>query len=320
MIQQPVYVGIDVSKASLDIAVRPISEQWRIDNREKEINRLVIRLKALSPALITTEATGGIEMPVVAALGAAGLPVVVVNPRQVRDFAKATGKLAKTDLLDAEVLALFAERVRPTPRPLPDAEAQALSALLARRRQIITILTAERNRLSRALANIRPGVQEHIDWLKEKLRCIDTELDKTLHHSPLWRERESLLRSVPGVGPVLTLTLLAELPELGILDRKQIAALVGVAPLNRDSGVLRGKRTVWGGRAPVRSALYMATMVATRFNPVISSFYHRLCTAGKAKKLAITACMRKLITIINAMLKHHNSWNPLIAQSLEPCS
>jgi transposase len=320
MNQQPVYVGIDVSKASLDIAIRPISKQWRIDNREKGIDRLVIRLNALSPALITLEATGGIEMPVVAALGAAGLPVVVVNPRQVRDFAKAMGKLAKTDLLDAEVLALFAERVRPTPRPLPDAEAQALSALLSRRRQIITMLTAERNRLSRALASIRPGVQEHIDWLKEKLRGIDTELAQALRHSPLWRERESLLRSVPGVGPVLTLTLLAELPELGILDRKKIAALVGVAPLNRDSGVLRGKRTAWGGRAPVRSALYMATVVAVRFNPVIRSFYHRLCTAGKAKKLAITACMRKLITILNAMLKHHIPWNPLITQSLGQCS
>jgi transposase len=320
MIQQPVYVGIDVSKASLDIAVRPISEQWRIDNGEKGIDRLVIRLNALSTTLITLEATGSIEMPVVSALGAAGLPVVVVNPRQVRDFAKAIGKLAKTDLLDAEVLALFAERVRPTPRPLPNAEAQALSALLSRRRQIITMLTAERNRLSKVLASIRPGVQEHIDWLKEKLRSIDIELAQTLHHCPLWRERESLLRSVPGVGPVLTLTLLAELPELGILDRKQIAALVGVAPLNRDSGILRRKRTAWGGRAPIRSALYMATVVATRFNPVIRSFYHRLCTAGKAKKLAITACMRKLITILNAMLKHHIPWNPFIAQSLGPFS
>jgi len=281
---------------------------------------LVRRLKTVSPALIVLEASGGLELPVVAALGAAGLPVVVVNPKQIRDFAKATGKLAKTDLLDAEALALFAERVRPTPRPLPDAEAQALSALLARRRQLIVMLTAERNRLSRALPSIRPGVEEHIAWLKEKLRALDEELAHAIRQSPLWREREDLLRSIPGVGPVLTFTLLAELPELGTLDRKQIAALVGVAPLNRDSGVLRGKRTVWGGRAPVRAALYMGALVATRFNPVIRSVYERLRTAGKAKKLAITACMRKLITIINAMLKHRASWNPIITQTFASSS
>jgi transposase len=320
MTEQPVYVGIDVSKATLDVAVRPIHQRWSVANREKGFNPLVRRLKTLSPALIVLEATGGLELPVVAALGAAGLPVVVVNPKQVRDFAKATGKLAKTDLLDADALALFAERVRPTPRPLPDAEAQALSALLARRRQLIVMLTAERNRLSRALPGIRPGVEEHIAWLKEKLRALDEELAHAIRQSPLWRERENLLRSIPGVGPVLTFTLLAELPELGTLDRKQIAALVGVAPLNRDSGVLRGKRTVWGGRAPVRAALYMAALVATRFNPVIRSFYERLRTAGKAKKLAITACMRKLITIINAMLKHRASWNPIITQTFAPSS
>jgi transposase len=320
MAEQPVYVGIDVSKAMLDVAVRPIHQRWSVANGEKGFNRLVRRLKTLSLALIVLEATGGLELPVVAALGTAGLPVVVVNPRQVRDFAKATGKLAKTDLLDAEALALFAERVRPTPRPLPDAEAQALSALLARRRQLIVMLTAERNRLSRAMPSIRPGVEEHIAWLKEKLRALDEELAHAIQQSPLWRERENLLRSIPGVGPVLTFTLLAELPELGTLDRKQIAALVGVAPLNRDSGVLRGKRTVWGGRAPVRAALYMGALVATRFNPVIRSFYERLRTAGKAKKLAITACMRKLITIINAMLKHRASWNPIITQTFAPSS
>jgi transposase len=266
------------------------------------------------------EATGGLELPIVAALGTAGLPVVVVNPRQVRDFAKATGKLAKTDVLDAEVLALFAERVRPTPRPLPDVEAEALSALLARRRQLIAMLTAERNRLSRALLSMRPGIEEHIAWLEERVRALDEELSHSLRQSPLWRERENLLRSVPGVGPVLTITLLAELPELGALNRKQIAALVGVAPLNRDSGVLRGKRSVWGGRAPVRAALYMSALVATRFNPVIRSFYEHLRAAGKAKKLAITPCMRKLITILNAMLKHRTSWNPATARILEPCS
>ena len=300
MTEKPIYVGIDVSKATLDVAVRPIHQRWSVANREKSFNPLVRRVKTVSPALIVLEATGGLELPVVAALGAAGLPVVVVNPKQVRDFAKATGKLAKTDLLDAE--------------------ARALSALLARRRQLIVVLTAERNRLSRALPSIRPGVEEHIAWLKEKLRALDEELAHAIRQSPLWRERENLLRSIPGVGPILTFALLAELPELGTLDGKQIAALVGVAPLNRDSGVLRGKRTVWGGRAPVRAALYMAALVATRFNPVIRSFYERLRTAGKAKKLAITACMRKLITIINAMLKHRASWNPIITQTFVPSS
>lgn len=320
MAEDLVYAGIDVSKATLEVAVRPTSQRWSVANKEKGISRLVSRLQALSPTLIVMEATGGLELPIVAALGSAGLPVVVVNPRQVRDFARATGKLAKTDVLDAEVLAIFAERVRPTPRPLPDAEAEALSALLARRRQLIAMLTAERNRLSRALLSMRPGIEEHIAWLEEKLRALDKELSYTLRQSPLWRERENLLRSVPGVGPVLTITLLAELPELGALNRKQIAALVGVAPLNRDSGVLRGKRTVWGGRAPVRTALYMSALVATRFNPVIRGFYEHLRAAGKAKKLAITACMRKLITILNAMLKHRTPWNPAIARILEPSS
>ena len=319
MAEEPVYAGIDVSKANLEVAVRPTSQRWSVANKEKGISRLVVRLQALSPALIVLEATGGLELPIVAALGTAGLPVVVVNPRQVRDFARATGKLAKTDVLDAEVLAIFAERVRPTPRPLPDAEAEALSALLARRRQLIAMLIAERNRLSRALLSMRPGIEEHIAWLEEKLRALDKELSQSLRQSPLWRERENLLRSVPGVGPVLTITLLAELPELGALNRKQIAALVGVAPLNRDSGVLRGKRAVWGGRAPVRTALYMSALVATRFNPVIRGFYEHLRAAGKSKKLAITACMRKLITILNAMLKHRTAWNPATARILAPC-
>ncbi len=240
--------------------------------------------------------------------------MAVVNPRQVRDFARATGKLAKTDALDAQVLALFAELVQPTPRPLPDADALALSGLMARRRQLVAMLVAERNRLARALPPVRPGIQEHIVWLEEKRRELDGELNHALRESPLWQERENLLRSVPGIGPVVTLTLLAGLPELGTLDRKQIAALVGVAPLNRDSGVLRGRRTVWGGRGPVRTALYMATLVATRFNPVIRRFYQRLCSAGKPKKVALVASMRKLLTILNAMLKHHTRWNPIVAQ------
>ena len=312
--QQPLYVGVDVSKAALDVGLSPTSEGWSVPNEEEGIDELVRRLRELSPALVVLEASGGLELPAVVGLGEAGLPVVVVNPRQVRDFAKATGKLAKTDALDAQVLALFAERVRPTPRPLPDADALALSGLMARRRQLVAMVVAERNRLTRALPPVRSGIQEHIAWLEDKLRDLDGELSRTLRESPLWQERENLLRSVPGIGPVVTLTLLAELPELGMLNRKQIAALVGVAPLNRDSGVLRGRRTVWGGRAPVRTALYMATLVATRFNPVIRSFYDRLCSTGKPKKVALVASMRKLLTILNAMLKHRTAWDPILVQ------
>ena len=256
MTQEPLYVGIDVSKAALDVDLRPTTHpRWSVPNDEKGIGELVRRLGALSPNLVVLEASGGLEVALVASLGAPRLPVVVVNPRQVRDFARATGKLAKTDALDAQVLALFAERVRPTPRPLPDADALALSGLMSRRRQLVAMVVAERNRLNRALPPVRPGIQEHIVWLQEKLRELDGELNHTLRESPLWRERENLLRSVPGLGPVVTLTLLAGLPELGTLNRKQIAALVGVAPLNRDSGVLRGRRTVWGGRGSVRTAL-----------------------------------------------------------------
>ena len=308
MVSEGPYVGIDVSKAQLDVAVRPTCVGWNFPNNEDGIAQLVSRLKELSPSLVVLEATGGYELPVVGTLGALGLPVTVVNPRQVRDFAKATGKLAKTDTLDAQVLALFAERVQPAPRPLPNAEAQALGALLARRRQVIGMLTAEKNRLQTASVPVQGDIADHIVWLERSLAKLDGEMGDTLRQSPLWREKEDLLRGVPGVGPVLSLTLLAELPELGTLNRRQIAALVGVAPLNRDSGTLRGKRTVWGGRAPVRAALYMAALVATRYNPVIRAFYQRLRAAGKPKKVALTACMRKLLTLLNAMLKHRTPW------------
>lgn len=310
MTQAQSYVGIDVSKDYLDVAVRPTGQQWRMGNTEEGRDQLVERLQGLSPALVVLEATGSLEVPVAAALGTADLPVAVVNPRQVRDFAKATGKLAKTDKLDALVLALFAERVRPVPRPLPNLQSRELSALLARRRQLVAMLTTERNRLGSALPNVRPGIQEHIAWLECKLGELSDGMSQLLQESPLWRETENLLRGVPGVGPVLSTTLLAELPELGTLDRRQIAALVGVAPLNRDSGTLRGKRTVWGGRAKVRAVLYMAALVASRFNPVIRAFYQRLLAAGKPKKVALTACMRKLLTILNAILKHRTPWNP----------
>jgi transposase len=299
-----------VSKATLDIAMRPTEEQWQLPHTEEGIRDLVTRLAGVHPSLIVLEATGGLEVSLVAALATAKLPVAVVNPRQIRDFARATGKLAKTDRLDAQVLAHFAQAVHPTPRPLPDAGLQALEGLLTRRRQVVGMLTAEKNRLASARPPVRQDIQEHITWLERQLAKLDEELRHTLHASPLWREKDDLLQSVPGVGPVLSLTLLAELPELGTLDRRQIAALEGVAPLNRDSGTLRGRRIVWGGRARVRATLYMAALVASRWNPVIMAFYQRLCSAGKPKKVALTACMRKLLTILNAMLEHHVGWQP----------
>ena len=262
------------------------------------------------------EASGGLELPLVTALAATSLPVVVVNPRQVRDFARATGRLAKTDSLDAAVLAHFAEAVRPPLRPLRDAETQVLSSLVARRQQVMTMLVAERNRLSSAAMAVRPSIEAHIAWLKQQLDDLDQGLRQALRQSPVWREKDDLLRSVPGIGNQISLTLLAYLPELGTLNRRQIAALVGVAPFNRDSGTLRGKRTVWGGRARVRTALYMGALVASRFNPVIRDFYQRLLSAGKPKKLALTACMRKLLIILNSMTKNGSSWNHAATKSL----
>lgn len=302
------YIGIDVAKAHLDVAIGSTGEPWQVAYAEEGIGQVVSRLQPLRPQLVVLEATGGLEVPLVAALAAAGLPVVVVNPRQVRDFAKASGRLAKTDALDAQVIAHFAEAIRPTPRPLPAAEAQALEALLARRRQVIGMLTAEKNRLGTALPRVRPRIHSHIRWLEGELAEMNKELGNAIHNSPIWREKDNLLQGVPAVGPVLSLTLLAHLPELGTLDGKQIAALVGVAPLNRDSGTLRGKRTIWGGRAQIRAALYMSALVATRCNPVIRAFYRRLCEAGKPKKVALTACMHKLLTILNAMIKHRTPW------------
>jgi len=308
------FVGIDVSKHQLDVAVRPRGETWTVAHDEAGLSALVARLRALAPTLIVLEATGGLEVALAGALATATLPVAVVNPRQVRDFARSTGTLAKTDRLDAQLLAQFADTVRPEPRPLPDAQAQELTALLQRRRQLVEMLTAEKNRLALASRRIRPQLQAHIEWLHKQIAQFDDDLRQLVRASPLWREKDDLLRSAPGVGPVLATTLLAALPELGRLTRQQIAALVGVAPLNRDSGTLRGRRTVWGGRAHVRAVLYMSTVVAMRHNPVVAAFYHRLRAAGKAPKLALTACMRKLLTILNAMLKHHTHWAPVSAQ------
>jgi len=303
-----VYVGIDVAKDWLDVAQRPGGEAWRVSSDETGVAALVERLKDVRPMLVVLEATGGLQIPAVAALAAAGLRTVVVNPRQVRQFAGATGRLAKTDAIDAQVLAQFGEAVRPEVRPLPDADSQELSALVNRRRQLIEMLTAEKNRLRLAAKKVRPNIEAHIRWLEGELLDLEGGLGDAIRSSPVWRERDNLLRSVPGVGPVLSSVLLAELPELGRLNRKEIAALAGVAPLNRDSGQFRGRRTVWGGRSHVRTALYMATLVASRYNPTIKSFYQRLLSVGKPKKVALTACMRKLLTILNAMMRHQAPW------------
>jgi len=305
---QPVFVGIDVAKAHLDIAVRPSGERWQLANEEAAILSLLTRLQSLRPALVVLEATGGWEHAVVAALAAAGVPVVVANPRQVRDFARATGQLAKTDVIDAHSLALFAERVRPAPRPLPDEAAQALDAVLTRRRQLLEMVTAERNRLGLARPPLARRIRTHIRWLQRELADVDRDLGRLIEQSPVWRAQDDLLQSVPGVGPIVSRTLLGELPELGRLTRKQIAALVGVAPLARDSGTLRGRRLIWGGRAPVRAVLYMGALVATRWNPVIRAFYQRLRAAGKPIKVALVACMRKLLTILNAMARTGVAW------------
>jgi transposase len=304
------FVGIDISKATLDIACLPDGESWTVTNDDLGLAELAPRLIALAPVLVVLEATGGFEMLAAITLAKVGLPIAVVNPRQVRDFAKAMGRLAKTDALDAGILADFAQRVRPEPRPLPDEAALLLESLLTRRRQIVDMLTAEKNRLGVARGPVKRDISQHIRWLEKRLADVDGDLQEAVTASPLYQAKADLLRSVPGVGPVTTLTLLATLPELGQLSRHQIAALVGVAPMNRDSGTMRGKRMVWGGRAPVRAVLYMAALVGLQHNPVLRAFYERLRAAGKPFKVAATACMRKLLTILNAMLRHNRHWDP----------
>ena len=302
-----VCVGIDVAKAQRDSAGRPTGARWAVGHDAPGMAALVVRLQAVQPRRIGLEAPGGSQRAVVAARAAA-FPGVVVNPRQGRDCAQATGQLATTDALDARAIAHFAEAVRPTPRPLPDAQTEELRALVARRRQLIAMRTAEYNRLGRASGRLWADIQAHILWLDQRLVALDDDLDTMLHASPVWRERDELYRSVPGIGPVCARTLVLDLPELGTLSRQRIAALVGVAPFNRDSGTLRGRRTIWGGRAAVRATLYMSALVAVRHNPILKAFYERLCAAGKAKKVALTACMHKLLTILNAMVKHQTPW------------
>jgi transposase len=279
-------------------------------NDQEGISQAVGYIRGLDPIGIILEATGRLEMPLTAALQAERLPVVIINPRQVRDFARAVGALAKTDAIDARILAQFGARITPQIRSLPSRKVREMGSLLSRRRQLIEILTAERNRLSIADEEVGPGIQTHIDWLEKALSDINADLDRRVKESPAWREKDELLKSVPGVGRVVSSTLLIELPELGCLNRRQIASLVGVAPLNRDSGTMRGKRTVWGGRAKLRATLYMAALVATKCNPIISAFYKRLLESGKAKKVALVACMRKLIVILNAMVKSMTHWHP----------
>jgi transposase len=309
-----VYVGIDVSKATLDVALLPEGtlpggEYFSVANDEEGLRQLTGRLLEATPTLAVLEATGGLERPLAAALFASGIACAVVNPRQARDFAKAIGKLAKTDKIDASVLACFAEAVRPEPKAPPEAEALEFSAILARRRQLIGMLVAEKNRLTaNASKKVRSRLEAHIRWLEKELARVDRDLDEAIEESPTFKENEALLRSVPGVGPVLCRTLLAELPELGRLSPRELSALVGVAPLNRDSGIFRGRRGVWGGRARVREALYMAALIASRYNPAIKCFYERLTASGKPKKVALVACMRKLLTILNAMMRDRTLW------------
>ena len=309
MAGEPTYVGIDVSKAQVDVAVRPTGQRWVVSYDDSGVEELVSQMANLGPVMVLLEATGGLELPLVAALAAAALPVVVVNPRQTRQFSRATGTLAKTDSLDAAVLAHFADAVRPPVRPLKDEETQVLNSLLARRNQVMTMLVSEKNRLGTAISAVRPRIEAHIAWLEQELSDSGQDLRETLRRSPVWREKDDLLRTVPGVGEQLSLTLLAHLPELGTLNRREIAALVGVAPFNRDSGTFRGKRAVWGGRSRVRGALYMGTLSATRCNPVIRDFYQRLLAAGKPKKVALVACMRKMLVILNAMVKTGQPWH-----------
>jgi transposase len=306
------FVGRDVSKAALDVALRPSGEAWQCAQEEGASAQRVAQRQARGPRLVVLEATGGLERLVVAALAVAGVLVAVVNPRQVREFAKATGPLAKTAAVDAAVLAHFAQAIGPTPRPLPDAQSEILAARVERRRQLVLIRPAAHNRLQTALAAVRPHVQAHLAWLDQALPDLDSELDQTLHASPLGREREQGRRSVPGIGPVVARTLIAELPELGHGSAKHVATLVGVAPLNRQSGRWRGTRAVWGGRQPVRDALSRAALVGLRHHPVLRAFYERLLARGKPKKLALTACMHKLLILLHAVLRDRTPWQPTL--------
>jgi transposase len=317
VMDEPLVIGIDVSKTTLVIAVHPAGETWTSDTSAPAVEALVGRVRALRPHLIVLEATGGYELPLAAACAAAALPVAIVNPRQVRAFAHALGRTAKTDAIDAGVLALFGARVDPAPRAVADAATHALAGLVTRRRQLLEMLGAERQRLAQAppTGPITRDLRRHIRWLERRVADVDDEIGTAVQQSPIWRVQDDLLRTVPGIGPTTARTLLAELPELGRLDRRAIAALVGVAPFNCDSGQWRGRRRIWGGRASVRASLYMAALVASRHNPVLAAVYHRLRAVGKPPKVALVAVMRKLLTILNAMMKHQVRWCPEVAST-----
>jgi transposase len=308
------FVGIDVSKEQLDVALcGRVTRGWSVRYDDTGVQALVKELRKLTPTLVVFEATGGQETHIVAAIATAAMPLAVVNPRQVRDFARATGELAKTDAIDARILALFAERIRPEVRALPDDQARELDALMARRRQLVGIRVGECNRLYQAAPVVRSSVAEHIAWLDARIDEVDAELQKRIRESSVWREKDRLLQSTPGVGQTTSMSLLAGVPELGTLNRQKVSKLVGIAPLNCDSGKFRGKRKIWGGRADVRAVLYMATLSATQHNPVIREFYQRLLARGKLKKVALVACMRKLLSILNRMLQDGTTWNPALA-------
>ena len=308
-----IFVGIDISKQHLDVSIRSTGDEFKVKNNEEGITEIVEQMNRISPYLIVMEATGGYETAVASALGIAGLSVAIVNPRQARDFAKSLGRLAKTDRIDAAMLAHFGEATRPEPRKLPDEQTILLQSMLVRRRQLVNMIVAEKNRYAMTHETQKYRVSEHIEWLENALEDLDEELHEMLQQSPIWREKEQLLQSVPGVGTVTVMTLLAELPELGQINRKKIAALVGVAPFNCDSGKMQGKRAIWGGRAAVRDILYMATLSATRYNPVIKAHYQHLLDEGKPKKVALVACMRKLLTILNAIIHTMKPWESKLA-------
>lgn len=319
MSKEQVYAGVDISKDYLDVAIYGYDRRWRFANDQVGIRRAISLFDEMSTHLVVFEATGGFELSFWTALSEARINPAPINPRQIRDFAKAKGRLAKTDVIDAQVMAHYAQALNPKPHDFPDN--QDLKDVMARRSQLVEMITSEKNRL-RAAHNdkIKRDIRAHIKWLQERLANVDEELKQAISESPVWQAKDKLLQSTPGVGPTLSATLLTQLPELGTLDRRQVAALIGVAPLNRDSGKMRGKRSVWGGRTRVRAALYMATLSASRHNPVIKAFYDRLCAQGKAKKVALTACMRKLLTILNSMLKHSTSWNQTAVPDLiGPC-
>lgn len=318
MSNQDTFIGIDVAKDWLDVAWLS-GQTLRIEHTDEAVLGLAERLRTDAPTLVVMEATGGLETQLALSLAAAGLPVAVVNPRQVRDYAKACGRLAKTDRIDAMILAAFAQAIRPQVRPLPDEETRALGDLLARRRQLIDMRVQEKLRLERASSVQRASLKEHIAWLDARIEQIGIDLTHGLRTSPAWRDKDDLLQAIPGVGTITRVTMLALLPELGTLNGKEIAALVGVAPFNRDSGKHQGERVIWGGRAQVRRALYMATVSAARCNPVIRDFYQRLRAQGKPAKVALTACMRKLLVIMNAMLKHHAPWSPSLIDLQHSC-